>query len=71
MRLVIFTTLMLFLSSCASFTEPHSKTLLMDRNSGELKDCTVGKWRTKESYDVYKNCIKTFEEEGYTIWNQY
>jgi len=71
MRTLIFATLMLFVSSCASFTEPHSKTLLMNRNTGEFKDCTVDRWRSKESYEVYKNCIKTFEKEGYTIWNQY
>ena len=67
----LFIIVLLVLSSCASFTEKHSRTLLMNRSTGEREECMVDKWRTQQSYDTYKMCIKTFEDQGYTIWSQY
>jgi hypothetical protein len=61
----------LLLSGCASFTAEHSRTLLMDRTTGEMKECTVDKWRIKESYDKYQGCVSDYEKQGYTIWSQY
>ena len=61
----------ILVSGCASFTEKHSRTLLMDRATGEMKECTVDKWRIQKSYDNYRECIKAYEEQGYTVWSQY
>jgi hypothetical protein len=63
--------LLLFLAGCASFSEKHSRTLLMDRSTGEIMECTVDAWRTDSSYEKYQECIRAFEQQGYTIWNQY
>lgn len=63
--------LLLFLVGCASFSEKHSRTLLLDRSTGEIKECTVDAWRTDSSYGKYQECIRSFEQQGYTIWNQY
>ena len=71
MRLYIFLIVSLFLFGCASFEAEHSRTLLMDRSTGEMKDCTVGLARNKGAYDKYEECIRSFEEQGYTIWSQY
>jgi len=43
----------------------------MDRTSGEMKECTVDRWRSEESYKKYNECISDFEKQGYTIWSQY
>jgi len=67
-------TALLFLltvAGCASFTEKHSRTLLMDRSTGDIKECTVDIWRTQVSYQKYQECIQSFEKQGYTVWNQY
>ena len=61
----------LLMSGCASFSAEHSRTLLMDRTTGEMKECTVDKWRTKESYEKYEGCVSAYEKQGYTIWSQY
>jgi hypothetical protein len=61
----------ILVTGCASFTEEHSRTLLMNRSTGERKECTVDKLRTQKSYDKYKECIQSYEEQGYTIWSQY
>ncbi|BDD89338.1 hypothetical protein DPPLL_37030 [Desulfofustis limnaeus] len=57
--------------SCASFSEKHSRTLLLNRNTGEIKECTVDRWRTEQSYKAYQECIGSYEKQGYSIWNQY
>lgn len=69
-RLIVL-LLVMVMSGCASFTEEHSRTLLMDRSTGERKECTVDMMRSKESYDKYKACIEKYEAEGYKIWSQY
>ena len=69
-RLLCFSAILL-LSGCASFSAEHSRTLLMDRSSGEMKECTVDKWRTRESYGKYMECISAFEQQGYEVWSQY
>ncbi len=56
---------------CASFSEKHSRTLLLNRNTGEIKECTVDRWRTAHSYQAYQECIGSYEKQGYAIWNQY
>ena len=63
--------LVLLLSGCATFIEDHSRTILMDRKTGETKDCTVDMLRTQIAYDRYETCIKGWEEQGYTIWGQF
>jgi hypothetical protein len=71
MRLVIFLAASLLLLGCASFEAEHSRTLLMDRNTGEMKDCTVGMARNKAAYEKYEECIRAHQAQGYTIWSQY
>ena len=71
MRLFLFVAVSLFVAGCASFQAEHSRTLLMDRATGEMKDCTVGMARNKKAYEKYEQCIRSYEEQGYTIWNQY
>ena len=71
MRRLLCLCLILLLSGCASFSAEHSRTLLMDRTTGEMKECTVDKWRTKESYEKYQECVSAYEEQGYTVWSRY
>jgi hypothetical protein len=71
MRLVVFVAVSLLFVGCASFQAEHSRTLLMDRKTGEMKDCTVGMARSKGAYEKYEECIRSHEEQGYTIWSQY
>ncbi|MBE0585082.1 MAG: hypothetical protein IH612_15145 [Desulfofustis sp.] len=68
--LPVFLLLVLF-TGCASFSEKHSRTLLLDRSTGEIQECTVDKWRMDSSYKKYQECIRSFEQQGYTVWNQY
>ncbi len=71
MRLGILIAVSLLFVGCASFQAEHSRTLLMDRNTGEMKDCTVGMARNNAAYEKYEECIRTYEAQGYTIWSQY
>lgn len=68
---IICLLLAFFTAGCASFNAEHSRTLLMDRKTGEMQECTVDKLRTIASYEKYKACIKDFEGKGYTLWSQY
>jgi len=63
--------LALLLAGCASFTEKHSRTILMDNKTGETEECTVDMLRNMASYDKYKACIKDYEAKGFTVWSQY
>jgi len=69
-RLIYLLPLLLVLG-CASMTSKHSRTVLIDRNTGETKECTVRMARTVIAYEEYDTCVKAFEEQGYTIWSQY
>ena len=71
MRLFIILVLSFFFVGCASFEAEHSRTLLMDRKTGETKDCTVGMARNTGAYEKYEECISSLDEQGYTIWSQY
>jgi hypothetical protein len=71
MRLFIILVVSFLFVGCASFEAEHSRTVLMDRKTGETKDCTVGMARSKGAYDKYEECIRSLEEQGYTIWSQY
>ncbi len=71
MRLLFLVAVSLLVAGCASFQAEHSRTLLMDRATGETKNCTVGMARNKVAYQKYEECIKTHEAQGYTIWSQY
>ena len=71
MRLILLAAVSFLLVGCASFEAEHSRTLLMDRKTGEMKDCTVSMARNKAAYDKYEECIRAFEAQGYTIWSQY
>lgn len=63
--------LIIVLSGCASFTEEHSRTILVNYSTGDTKECAVDMMRTKASYDKYRECIKTIEDQGYQIWTQH
>ena len=71
MRLLILLVVSFCVAGCASFQAEHSRTLLMDRATGETKNCTVGMARNKQAYQKYEECIKGYEAQGYTIWSQY
>ncbi|MBT8329842.1 MAG: hypothetical protein HKP52_11335 [Desulfofustis sp.] len=71
MRLFILLAVSFFFFGCASFEAEHSRTLLMDRKTGEMKDCTVSLARSKAAYEKYEECIRAYEEQGYTVWSQY
>ena len=71
MRLILCLLFALLLSSCASLTAEHTRTLLIDRSTGEMKECNVDKWRSEESFKRYEQCVADFEKEGYEIWSQY
>lgn len=61
----------LLLAGCTAFTTKHSRTLLMDRATGETKECDVKISRTNKAYEEYQACIRSYEEQGYTVWSQY
>ncbi len=71
MRYLIACALMALVAGCSSFTEKHSRTLLLDRTTGEIKECTVDAWRSAKSYETYQDCIRSYETQGYSIWSQY
>ncbi len=72
MRLpILFVLLTTLVSGCASMGAKHSRTILMNRQTGERQECTVGMMRSRESYQQYEECIAAFEKQGYTVWGQY
>lgn len=71
MRIVTILLISCFISGCASFKAEHHRTLLLDRATGETKECTVAMARNEKSYDEYKACISAYEEQGYAVWSQY
>jgi hypothetical protein len=40
-------------------------------SAGDRQECTVDMLRTQVAYDRYKQCIESYEEQGYEIWGQY
>jgi hypothetical protein len=72
MRLPTLLLLLLTLVvGCASMGAKHSRTILMNGQTGERRECTVDMMRTQKAYQQYEECIASFEEQGYTIWGQY
>ena len=71
MRALICLLSVLLLSGCTAFTTEHSRTLLMDRTTGEMRECDVRRTRTNKAYEEYEACIQAYQEQGYTIWSQY
>lgn len=72
MRLSMLLLLMITLvAGCASMGAEHSRTILMNRQTGERQECTVDMMRSRESYQKYEECVASFQEQGYTIWGQY
>lgn len=71
MRILIFLLALALSNGCASVTAKHSRTILMNRTTGERQECTVDMLRTQVAYQRYKDCIKSYEDQGYTIWGQY
>ena len=71
MRLALYAVIVLMLSACASMTAEHTRTLLIDRSTGEMKECNVDKWRSEESFNRYDQCVADYEKQGYEIWSQY
>ena len=72
-RMIRLTTLLLsilLLPGCASVISKHSRTILMN-SQGDRQECTVDMLRTQVAYDRYKQCIESYEEQGYEIWGQY
>ena len=61
----------LLLTGCTAFTTKHSRTLLMDRATGETKECDVKLSLTNKAYEEYEECIRAYQEQGYTVWSQY
>lgn len=62
---------LMLLSGCAAVVADHSRTILLNRETGERVECTVDMLRTQVAYERYKECISSYEDEGYTIWGQY
>jgi len=72
MRLSTLLLLLITLTAgCASMGAEHSRTILINRDTGERQECTVDMMRSNESYQKYEECVATFKAEGYTIWGQY
>lgn len=71
MRILMILLAFCFLPGCASFNAEHHRTLLLDRATGETKECTVAMARNEKAYDEYEACIRSFEEQGYAVWSQY
>lgn len=71
MRVLILLLMVTLIAGCASVAAKHSRTILMNRQTGERQECTVDMMRTQVAYQRYKDCIASFEEQGYTIWGQY
>jgi len=71
MRTGIMVLVCCALSGCASFQAEHHRTLLLDRSTGETRECTVAMKRTEKAYEAYHECIRSFEEQGYSVWSQY
>ena len=71
MRILVFLVVSFFFAGCTSFKAEHHRTLLMDRSTGETKGCEVGMARNEKAYEIYEKCIRTLEEQGYTVWSQY
>jgi uncharacterized protein YxeA len=70
-RTLISLLVLMLLSGCAAFKEKHSRTILLNRDTGERVECTVDMLRTQEAYERYKACISSYEAQGYSIWGQY
>ncbi|THB76454.1 MAG: hypothetical protein D6B25_09760 [Desulfobulbaceae bacterium] len=67
MRLVIVVIALLVIGSgCAK----HTKTTLINRNTGESKKCAVGRLHSSEEYGRYETCISDLQEKGYRVWSQ-
>ena len=71
MRVLILLLTAALAAGCASFAAKHSRTIMMNRQTGERQECTVDMMRTQVSYQRYEECIASFEKQGYTIWGQY
>jgi len=69
-RVIVLLFFILLLSGCASVISKHSRTILMN-SEGDRQECTVDMLRTQVAYDRYKQCIESYEEQGYKIWGQY
>jgi len=71
MRIVLLLIVVGMTTGCTAFKNEHSRTVLLDRKTGETRDCTVAISRTNAAYEKYEECIRTYEQEGYVIWSQY
>lgn len=71
MRVVILVLTAVLLAGCASVVAKHSRTVMMNRQTGETQECTVDMMRTQVAYQRYEECIASLEEQGYTVWGQY
>lgn len=71
MRALIFLLSILLLSGCAAVFSKHHRTILLKKETGEQVECQIDLLRTQVAHKRYKECISSYEEQGYTIWGQY
>lgn len=70
-RALFILLVMIVLSGCAAVIAKHSRTILLNRETGDQVECNVDMLRTQVAYKRYKECIRSYEDQGYTIWGQY
>lgn len=56
---------------CAAVLSKHSRTILVNPENGEQAECAIDMLRTQVAHQRYKDCISSYEEQGYAIWGQY
>jgi len=71
MRTFLLFLSVVLLTGCAAVISDHSRTILLKQETGEQAECSIDKLRTQFSLKRYKECISSYEAEGYTVWGQY
>jgi len=71
MRVTLLLLTALLLNGCAAVISEHSQTILLKKDTGEKAQCSIDKLRTHIALQRYKECISSYEAQGYTIWGQY
>lgn len=70
-RILLLLLTLSLLFGCAAVLSKHSRTILINRETGEQVECSIDMLRTQVAHERYKECISSYEEQGYTIWGQY
>lgn len=71
MRAFLLLLIAVLCAGCAAVISDHSRTILLKQDTGEQVECSIDKLRTQFSLKRYKECISSYEADGYTIWGQY